>query len=206
MLLRLNVHPTLLGEMSQLEDPFKVLIGTILSSRTKDETAAKAAEALFQRYPGYAELAKAVPSEVERLIRQVGFYRTKAPRIVEVARIIKEKHGGKVPDTLEELDELPAVGRKTANCVLVYAFGKPAIPVDTHVHRISNRLGIANSKNPEDTEGQLEQYFRRSDWIRVNELLIKFGKTICKPIGPRCNICILSSHCKYFREKYKPTK
>jgi len=188
--------------MSELGDPFRVLIGTILSSRTKDETTAKAVRALFQRYPGCAELSQADPREVERLIRPVGFYRTKAPRIVQVAKIIKNEYGGKVPDDIEKLVELPSVGRKTANCVLVYGFGKPAIPVDTHVHRISNRLGIVNSRTPEDTEEQLERYFSRRRWVRVNEWLIRFGKAVCRPVGPRCNICLLSSSCKYFKERY----
>ena len=183
---------------TEKRDPFKVLIATILSQRTRDENTDRASKQLFAKFPSANSLARAPLRSVERLIRPSGFYRVKAKGIKEVAGIIVDKHEGKVPKDLEGLMELPMVGRKTANCVLVYGFGEPAIPVDTHVHRISNRLGIVKSKTPEQTEEKLLQYFKRRHWIEVNELIVRFGKTICKPISPRCSECSLRSYCDYF--------
>jgi len=181
-------------------DPFKILIATILSQRTRDENTSRATKLLFARFPSAKALAKAPLRTVERLIRPAGFYHVKAKKIKEVARAIMKQHGGNVPRDLESLLELPLVGRKTANCVLVYGFGEPAIPVDTHVHRISNRLGIVKSKTPVQTEDQLMRYFDRKLWIEVNELMVRFGKTICKPIGPRCDVCRLRNFCKWYAE------
>ncbi len=143
---------TALGQISAEEDTFRVLIATILSARTKDETTLAASDRLFSRYPDVKSLAGARVGEIRKLIRPVGFYKTKAPRIRQVAKILVTKYRGSVPESMEELLELPGVGRKTANCVLVYGFRKPAIPVDTHVHRISNRLGLVATKIPEETE------------------------------------------------------
>jgi len=181
-------------------DPFKVLIATILSQRTRDENTSRATKQLFSRFPSSNALAQAPLRSVERLIRPTGFYHVKARKIKEVAKTIEEQHKGNVPRDLENLLELPLVGRKTANCVLVYGFGEPAIPVDTHVHRISNRLGIVKSRTPLQTEEQLMQYFDRKHWIEVNELMVRFGKTICKPIGPRCHVCRLRRYCKWYAE------
>jgi endonuclease-3 len=136
-------------------------------------------------------------------IRSVGFYNMKARRIIEVARRIRDDYGGVVPDSVEELLRLPAVGRKTANCVLVYGFNRSAIPVDTHVHRISNRLGIAHTKDPYKTERALIGFFPKERWLDVNDLFVRFGKSICKPIGPKCSICSLSQKCEYFNDKVK---
>src|SRR6267143_2040348 len=119
----------------------------------------------------------------------------------EISRILLEKHGGRVPEKIEELLELPGVGRKTANCVLVYGFGRPAIPVDTHVHRISNRLGLVHTKTPEETEIELMRITDRRDWLELNEVFVKFGQSICRPIGPKCSTCILNSNCAFYREK-----
>lgn len=182
------------------KDPFKVLIATILSQRTRDENTSRATKQLFARFPSANALAQAPLKIVERLTRPTGFYHVKARKIKEVARAIVEQYKGKVPKDLESLLELPLVGRKTANCVLVYGFGEPAIPVDTHVHRISNRLGIVKTKTPVQTEDQLMQYFDRKHWIEVNELMVRFGKTICKPIGPRCHVCRLRRYCKWYAE------
>jgi len=180
---------------TQRRDPFKVLIATILSQRTRDENTDRASKQLFARFHSATALAHAPLRTVERLIRPSGFYHVKAKKIKEVARAIVEQHGGKVPRDLESLLDLPLVGRKTANCVLVYGFDEPAIPVDTHVHRISNRLGIVQTKTPEQTEMQLSRYFQKSDWIEVNETMVQFGKTICKPVRPRCHVCMLRKHC-----------
>jgi len=189
-----------IGDSSE-GDPFRVLIATVLSQRTRDPVTSLASARLFSRYPDVRKLAKADTRVVSRLIRPVGFYKTKARRIKEISKILLDKYGGKVPEKMEELLELPAVGRKTANCVLVYGFGKPAIPVDTHVHRISNRLGIVQTKTPEETEIELMRITDRRDWLDLNEVFVKFGQTICKPVGPKCPTCILNSNCAFYREK-----
>ena len=141
---------TALRELHDAENgsPFNILIGTILSARTRDENTARVARDLFAVYSTPAQLAAADLGDVERIIRPIGFYRVKAKRIIDVARMILDEYGGVVPDDIDRLTSLPGVGRKTANCVLVYAFEKPAIPVDIHVHRISNRLGLVSTKTP----------------------------------------------------------
>lgn len=181
------------------EDPFRVLVGTILSQRTRDEMTEKATDQLFAKYADAPGLAAADTAEVERLIRPVGFYRQKAPQIQRVSRILVEQYGGRVPSTYEELMSLPQVGSKTANCVLVYGFGIPRIPVDTHVHRVSNRLGLVTTKTPEKTERALMARVPRRYWLAVNELFIEFGKDICRPIGPRCDTCSFRPYCRYYR-------
>lgn len=186
-------------------DPFRVLIATVLSQRTRDPVTALASARLFSRYPDVKKLARADTRVVSRLIRPVGFYKTKARRIKEISKILLDKHGGRVPEKIEELLELPAVGRKTANCVLVYGFGRPAIPVDTHVHRISNRLGLVQTKTPEETEIELMRIADRRDWLELNEVFVKFGQTICKPIGPKCPTCLLNSKCAFYRERKAAT-
>ena len=184
---------------ARTEDPFQVLVGTILSQRTRDEMTERATAQLFARYPGPRALADASTDDVERLIRPVGFYRQKAPQIQRVSRILVDRYGGRVPSTYEELMELPQVGSKTANCVLVYGFGIPRIPVDTHVHRVSNRLGLVTTKTPEKTEAALMAAVPRRYWLEVNELFIEFGKDVCRPIGPRCGACSFTSFCRYYR-------
>lgn len=179
------------------EDPFEVLIGTLLSHRTRDERTYPATRALFQRWPTASALSHAKVAEVRDVLREgrVGFYNVKAPRVVEVARLVAEQRGGNVPDTMEGLLALPGVGRKTAACVLVYGFGKPAIPVDTHVHRISNRLGLVRTRDPEATEAALARVLPPREWLLWNELLVSFGKAVCKPVGPRCAACPLEDLC-----------
>jgi endonuclease III len=197
---------TALTEVSNREDhdAFKVLISTVLSHRTKDEVTGKASERLFAVYPDVTSLARGNVKRISTLIYPVGFYRTKARRVKEIARELERKYGGIVPESMEELLTLPAVGRKTANCVLVYAFQTPAIPVDTHVHRISNRLGLVETKTPEETETALTASIDRRYWLEINDLFVRFGQTICKPIGPRCGICSLKGECKYYREIVAP--
>ena len=151
--------------------PFSILIGTILSARTKDETTTKAVKALFLKYKNPKELANAKIKDVEKIIRSIGFFHVKSKRIIEVAKIIHTKYKDKVPEDLDTLVQLPGVGRKTANCVLVYAFEKPAIPVDIHVHRISNRLGLVDTKNPEETEQELMSKIDKKYWIDINDTL-----------------------------------
>lgn len=192
---------TALRELREAENgsPLSILIGTILSARTRDENTSAVVRKLFLRYKTARALARAKISDVEKIIKSTGFYHVKAKRIIEVASIIDSKYSGKVPQTLDKLIELPGVGRKTANCVLVYAFDKPAIPVDTHVHRISNRLGLVQTKTPEDTEIELMKKIPKEHWIRINDIFVMYGQNICKPISPMCTVCQIKRECNYYR-------
>jgi endonuclease-3 len=199
---------TALARLQEAEggEPFRILIGTILSHRTKDENTTRATENLFSRYRTPSELAGADPRVVRRLIRPSGFYNMKTKNIITASRQLIELFGGVVPDKMEDLLKLRAVGRKTANCVLVYAFKKPAIPVDTHVHRISNRLGLVDTKKPEDTEMELVRTVPKRYWLEVNDLFVRFGQTTCKPIGPKCDSCTLTGTCVYYRTVVAPKR
>ena len=181
--------------------PFSILIGTILSSRTKDETTTKAVKALFKKYKNPKDLANAKVKDVEKIIKSIGFFHVKSKRIIEVSKIIHKKYKDKVPEDLDTLVQLPGVGRKTANCVLVYAFEKPAIPVDIHVHRISNRLGLVDTKNPEETEQELMSKIDKKYWIDINDTFVMYGQNICKPISPMCDVCKIKKSCKYYKTK-----
>jgi len=193
---------TALRELHEAETgPFSILIGTILSARTKDEATAKAVKALFSKYKNPKELAGAKIKDVEKIIKSIGFFHVKSKRIIEVANIIHTKHKDKVPDDLDILVQLPGVGRKTANCVLVYAFEKPAIPVDIHVHRISNRLGLVDTKNPEETEQELMKKIKKKYWIDINDTFVMYGQNICKPISPMCDVCKIKKSCKFYKTK-----
>ncbi|HSA73167.1 MAG TPA: endonuclease III [Nitrososphaeraceae archaeon] len=194
------VRPTALKNLQIQEDgdPFKILIGTILSARTRDEITTAVIKALFSRFKNPDEISRANLSDIKKLIQKIGFYNVKASRLKEVSQLIIKKYNGEVPSNLDELLTLPGVGRKTANCVLVYGFKKAAIPVDIHVHRISNRIGIVNTKNPEETENVLQKSVDKKYWIRVNETFVRFGQNICLPIKPKCNVCQLTKMCKYY--------
>jgi endonuclease-3 len=194
------VRATALKNLQTQEDgdPYKILIGTILSARTRDETTTNVIKMLFSKFKNPEELSRANLKEIKELIQKIGFYNVKAARIKEVSKIIVEKYNSKVPPNLEDLLSFPGVGRKTANCVLVYGFRKPAIPVDVHVHRISNRIGIVNTKKPEETEIVLQKSIDRKHWIAVNETFVVFGQNICLPIKPKCNVCRLTKLCKYY--------
>jgi endonuclease-3 len=196
---------TALKELQEEEhgDPLQILIGTILSARTRDENTTVAVGNLFAKYKTAEELANADTKKIEKLIKSTGFYHVKAKRIKDVAKILLEQHNGKVPNDIDELLKLPGVGRKTANCVLVYAFNKPAVPVDTHVHRIANRLGLVQTKTPEQTEMELVSTIDKKYWTKINDTFVMFGQTVCKPIGPLCEPCLLKKNCKYYREKVK---
>jgi len=195
-------RPTALKNLQIQEDgdPFKILIGTILSARTRDEITTKVIKSLFTEFKNPNELSKANLKDLKKAIQKIGFYNVKAARIKEVSQIIVEKYNGKVPAKLDDLLTLPGVGRKTANCVLVYGFKKPAIPVDVHVHRIANRIGIVNTKMPEETEIVLRKSIERKYWTRVNETFVTFGQNICLPKNPKCNVCHLTKLCKYYKK------
>ncbi len=177
------------------ENPFQVLIGTILSQRTRDEQTDVATARLFARFPDASSIASATPRALEALIRPVGFYRTKARGIRACSRELLTRFGGEVPRSLEALTSLPSVGPKTANCVLVFGYGIPAMPVDTHVHRIANRLGVVRTRTPEETERALRRTVDERYWIPLNPILVQHGQNLCRPLGPRCFECPLNDLC-----------
>ncbi len=181
------------------KDPYRVLIRTILSQRTRDENTDQASAELFAEYPTMEDVAIAPQERLEKLVKKAGFFRVKSKRIKEVSNILLDEYEGIVPDTMDELLKLPGVGRKTANCVLVYAFEKPAIPVDTHVHRISNRIGLVNTKDPDATERELEKVVPKEFWIELNDLMVQFGQDICRPIGPKHEECPIAEICDYYQ-------
>ena len=184
-------------------DPFQVLIRTVLSQRTRDENTDKASRRLFSRFKTPREIVKANVKEIEELIRPSGFYRVKALRVKEISREILGRFGGRVPDNIEDLVSLPGVGRKTANCVLVYAYKMHALPVDTHLHRIPNRIGLVKTKEPEETERALAKIVPKKHWVVINELFVKFGQRICKPIRPECYRCPIVDLCGFEKKNLK---
>ncbi len=179
----------------QTGDPWAVLAGTILSLRTRDEVTHAATTRLLAAAPDPARLLDLPAKRVEALIYPVGFYRTKAKSLLETARILIDEHGGRVPNDVDQLLALPGVGRKTANLVLVLGFRIPAICVDTHVHRISNRLGFVRTKSADETERALMDVLPKKHWLDVNSVLVGFGQTICQPVSPRCSECPVRRSC-----------
>ncbi|WP_457569293.1 endonuclease III domain-containing protein [Desulfurobacterium sp.] len=177
-------------------DPFKILISTILSLRTKDEVTAKASERLFKKADNPYDMVKLSEEEIEKLIYPVGFYRNKAKTIKEICKTLIEKYNGKVPDSLDELLKLKGVGRKTANLVVTLGFDKPGICVDTHVHRIMNRIGYVKTKTPEETEFALRKKLPKKYWKIINELLVALGQHICHPTSPKCSVCPIKDYCR----------
>ena len=184
------------------ENNFQILISTLLSSRTKDETTSMVSKELFKviKTPDDVILNS---SKIEGMIYPVGFYRTKAKRIIEIAKILKENYNSIVPENLEDLLKLPGVGRKTANIILNRCFGKQVIAVDTHVHRISNRLGLVKTETPFETENALKEVLPVKWWRRYNEILVAFGQKICHPLSPLCSICPVEIHCPKVNVKKK---
>jgi len=177
------------------QDPFKILISTILSARTRDSNTRNATERLFAKYNTPQLIAEAPIEELEELVKVSGFYKVKAARIKEVSRILFDEYKSEVPADFEELINLPGVGAKTANCVLVYAFKIPAIPVDTHLHKITNRLGWVKTANPNKTEQALKEIIPKDLWLNLNRLLVRFGQQICLPIRPKCDTCPIRNLC-----------
>lgn len=175
--------------------PFEVLVATILSLRTKDEVTAKAARRILSKANTPARMLALDEKAIEKLIYPVGFYPTKAKQLRRISRILIEQYNSRVPDTIEALLEFPGVGRKTANLVLVEGFGQEAICVDTHVHRISNRIGYVHTRTPEQTEFALREKLPRKYWVQYNELLVAFGQVLCRPISPWCSRCPVAHMC-----------
>ena len=180
---------------SEGRDPFRVLVACILSLRTQDTTTGPASERLFALAATPEEMLRLTPRQIERAIYPVGFYRTKARVLLGLSRDLLARFGGKVPDDIDALLTLKGVGRKTANLVVTIGYRKPGICVDTHVHRISNRLGYVKTKNPEETEMALRAKLPRRYWIGYNDLLVSFGQNICAPISPRCSLCPVTTLC-----------
>ena len=178
-------------------DPFAVLVGTLLSLRTRDVMTERAFDRLWPLAPTPRALLDLPGEALEEAIRPVGFYRTKARTLKAVAAALLERHGGAVPDGLEALLALPGVGRKTANLVLIEGFGKTGICVDTHVHRILNWWGFVNTRHPDETEEVLRRTLPRRWWMPVNGLLVSFGQSVCRPVGPRCAQCPLRGPCPW---------
>ncbi len=195
---------TALGKITrETEDPFVVLISTVLSQRTADDTTAIVSANLFARYPTPSDLAAASRREIEEVIRPSNFYRTKARAIKEISRRIAGEYGGTVPDDFKQLLKLPLVGRKTANCVLVYGYGRAAIPVDVHCHRIPNRVGLIRTRREEETERELMALLPETLWWEVNELFVRHGQTTCKPLNPDCPSCDLRDLCEYYHTSWR---
>lgn len=179
----------------QTRDPYQILISCLLSLRTKDETTDRASQNLFHRASTPLAMIRLKTMEIEQLIYPVGFYKTKACRIRDISFVLVSQYDSKVPDTMEQLLALKGVGRKTANLVLTLGFDKDGICVDTHVHRISNRLGWIKTKTPEQTEYALMKILPRSTWKIINDLLVTFGQNCCKPLSPLCSTCPIEPHC-----------
>ena len=190
-------NPTALAVVASRErDPFRVLIACILSLRTQDTTTGPASDRLFAEAATPETMLTLTPRGIERLIYPVGFYRTKARVILGICRDLLARFAGRVPDTIDDLLTLNGVGRKTANLVVTIGYGKPGICVDTHVHRISNRLGYVRTRNPEETEMALRAKLPRRHWIGYNDLLVSFGQNVCTPISPRCSGCPVAELCR----------
>jgi endonuclease-3 len=190
-------HPDADTELDH-KNPYELLVATILSAQSTDAGVNRVTPALFKRYPNAASLAKATPEDVEPMIHSTGFYSAKAKSLLGAARALVDRHSGEVPNTMEALVELPGVGRKTANVVLGHALGIPGLPVDRHVLRVSNRIGVASSDDPVEVEQQLGRVLPPSDWTKASDTLILHGRRICKP-KPLCDQCVVRDDCNFYR-------
>ncbi|MBI2138133.1 endonuclease III [Candidatus Woesearchaeota archaeon] len=179
----------------QTHDPFKVLVTTMLSARTKDETTLEAAKRLFERVKKPEDFNNVSVRQIQELIYPVGFYNNKARFLKELPKTLNEKFNGKIPETIDELIQIGGVGRKTANLVVSVAFRKPGMCVDTHVHRIMNRMGYVRTKNPHETEMALRKKLPLKYWENINSMLVAFGQNTCRPISPWCSRCPIRGHC-----------
>lgn len=177
-------------------NPFLILISTVISLRTKDEVTRTASERLFVLADTPERMAGLDEKKIQRAIYPAGFYQNKAKHILEISRELIARYGGRVPDDLDELLTLPGVGRKTANLVITKGYGKLGVCVDTHVHRISNRLGYVATKNPTETEFALREKLPEKYWIEYNDLLVSFGQHLCKPVSPFCSRCPIHDQCR----------
>jgi endonuclease-3 len=191
---------------SDKPSPWETVLFTALTARSRDDQVEPLFQELMRQYPTPARLAKAKQKDVETILRSIGFFRNKSKNAIALAKAVVERHAGKVPRTMEELVELPGVGRKTASCVLVYAFRIPAIAVDTHVHRIVNRLGWVKEKTPEKTERALRATLPKDLWLQINHVMVPFGRDVCKPITPQCWRCPVAKQCAFSKKTPAPAK
>lgn len=180
--------------------PFELLVAVILSAQCTDRRVNEVTRDLFKKYNTPEQYATMTPAELEPLIHSCGFFHNKAVNIIGAAKGIVDRFGGEVPKTMAELTSLPGVGRKTASVVMTVAFDEPAMPVDTHVFRVSGRLGLSHGKNPEQVEKDLKDLYPPSDWNIVHHTLIFHGRYICKALRPNCSECTLTEYCPYFKE------
>lgn len=187
---------TTLNRMREKPDAFKILISCLLSLRTRDETTEKVVKNLFSVVKKPKDLIKIPIKKLEKLIYSSGYYKNKARTLKHVSKIILRKFKGKVPDSEEELLSIKGIGRKTANIVLNFAYGKAALPIDTHCHRIPNRLGWVKTSKPEETEQKLKKLLSENYWKDFNSLFILYGQSICKPRSPFCSKCPIKKYCK----------
>jgi endonuclease-3 len=195
---RESCRVTTLAEEEKSCSPYRLLVACVISLRTKDEVTAEASRRLFEIAPTPARLAELEVERIAQAIYPAGFYNTKAGQLRQIARTLRDEFGGQVPGDESALLALPGVGRKTANLVLGLGFGIPAICVDTHVHRISNRLGMVKTKTPDKTEMALREVLPRDLWVPINDLLVTFGQNCCHPTSPRCSECPLEDMCPRF--------
>jgi endonuclease-3 len=195
-------HPDANTEL-HFSNAYELLVATILSAQCTDERVNQVTPALFKRYPDAKALARATTTELEPQIQSTGFFRAKSKSLVGMASAVVERHRGEIPRSMPELTELPGVGRKTANVVLGHALGVPGLPVDRHVLRVANRIGIARSEDPEIVETQLCAALPESEWTRTSDTLILHGRRICKP-RPLCDRCAVRPDCEYYRRVIAP--
>ena len=187
--------PTVFDFSYRKSTPFQILISTIISLRTRDPVTFSSSEKLFKFAPDPKSISKLDTADIAQLIYPAGFYKRKAVNIKQISEILLEKYEGLVPRNLNDLLELPGVGRKTANLTLGLSYGIPALCVDTHVHRIPNRMGWVKTKTPEKTEFALVKILPKKYWIEINELLVAFGQTVCTPVSPKCSQCRFKDGC-----------
>lgn len=198
------VTPALTEIAERSKDPFKVLISCILSLRTRDETTAKVSKRLYAIADNPRDMAKLPTRKIASLIRPVNYYKTKAKRIKAICTLLTEKYNDHVPSDMETLLTFKGVGRKTANIVMVYGFHKHGMPIDTHCHRVPNRLGWVSTKTPEKTELELRKIIPKRYWPDFNDLFVQFGQNICTPRNPHCWGCPITKYCRYYRNFYLP--
>lgn len=180
------------------EHPYRSLVFTILSARTKDVNTIRVCKKLFKEYPTFNKLASADRKKVEKLIYGIGFYKQKSKYIINAAKMVRDDFKGKLPDNIDDLSRLPGVGRKTANILLTHVFKKDSIAVDTHVHRVSNRLGLVKTKRPEQTEKALMEKIPKKYWGKINHAMVSYGQTVCIPRNPKCSECGFTGFCEYY--------
>ncbi len=181
----------------KFNNSFELLVATILAAQATDKKVNEVTEVFFKKYPTPDSIAKAPLEQIEEDIKQINFFRRKAKLLKECCEVLVKEFNGQVPDTLEDLVKLPGVGRKTANVILVNAFNKPAIIVDTHVKRVSKRLGLTNSNNPDKIEKDLMEFFSKENWAYVSKAMVLFGRYICTAKKPKCKECHLLDICPY---------